>query len=197
MSFIGPPLPPGLSRDQGGEQDEQETIGPQRSSSFGPQLPPHLIKAQGGQEEDSNERVRSNQSTELEETGGSCYGPSLPSNLKKKRSSDEYDTAVATTSSPGYGPSLPPGFEIKQHCTDEEDGGEKGRGVIGPSLPPGVGVAQGEGIRELQDEEEEEVIGPMPVVGGVSEVEDSYRRKKEFEYRARVMKDRLLGKVHT
>ena len=195
--FIGPPLPPGLSKTQEAKVDsrDQDVTGPHGTSqsfSFGPQLPPHLSKREkklDQSEENDQERLNS-------DAASSHYGHILSS--ASKTSISDKDSTVATTSSSSYGPMLPPGFEVPG---DSVEGGRGGGDscadsrIIGPSLPPGVGVDESEGDEEEEEEEEEEVIGPMPVVGGVSEADSSMRRKKEFESRAKAMKEKLLGKV--
>ena len=170
MSFIGPPLPPGLSgakleEERDKEEDDECSHG---ASTFEPQLPRHVTR----QEAESINKPAA-------VSASSSYGPTLPS----KPSSDD----AATSSS--YGPSLPPGLGAKER--DEEEGGNTPNHsrVMGPALPPGVGVV------ESDEEDDDDIIGPMPVMGGVSEAEDRFRRKKEFEYRAKAMKDKILGKV--
>ena len=169
MAFIGPPLPPGLTK---ASRDKEDVAGPSKQSddySIGPQLPPGLSSqlASGERgEEESAPKVDSSSSSSL------------------------HGSSTSDRSSSSYGPALPPGFKV-QTCDEEAETLTSSSAVIGPSLPgrPSVGGVQGE------EEEEEQVIGPMPVVGVASEDVDIIRRKSAFESRAKAMKDKLLGKV--
>lgn len=192
--FIGPSLPGGLSKTQQ-EEGDLEVNGPHGdtySFSFGPQLPPHLSKREKKvdqtEEDAEDERLKS-------DLASAHYGPILSSTLKT--STSDNDSIVATGSNSSYGPMLPPGFVAPRGRME----GGRGEGnslansrIIGPSLPPGVSVAESEGDKEAE-KEDDEVIGPMPVMGGVSKTDSSMRRKKEIESRANAMKDKLLGKV--
>lgn len=142
---------------------------------IGPPLPPGMNKAQDKEEED----VIGAQS--------SCIGPQLPPAGQSRQLEEADPDSQGPSLQPdnNYGPALPPGFKV-QTCDDEE-AVESRCGGVGPTLPPGVGMAD--------SEEEDNVIGPMPVVGGVSEAYDSVRRRSEFESRAKAMKNKLLGKV--
>ena len=190
--FIGPPLPPGLNPARDVEEDDNNVAIPPRAlsgDSFGPQLSHDVSIAQvrrqvdheHDEEDDSQDREVGSKSAT---SATPCYGPTLPSKPLPKTSNDD-DLEVSSISR--YGPSLPPGFETK--------GSERAAQLsvdstaIGPSLLAGVGTTEA-----TEEEEEEEVIGPMPVVGEVNETES---RKREFESRAKAMKNKLLGKVHT
>ena len=185
--FIGPSLPPGLSKTQEEDRDP-EANGPRGGFGFGPQLPSYLSKREkkvDQVQENAEERLKS-------DVASAHYGPVLPSTLKT--STSDSDSTVSTCPSSSYGPMLPPGFEVPGGNMEGGRGGgdsPTNSETIGLSLPPGVGVVESEG----EEEEEEEVIGPMPVMGGVSEADSSMRRKREFESRANAMKDKLLGKV--
>ena len=182
MSFIGPPLPPGLSgaqREEDRDKDDDDK-GSHGTSTFGPQLPRHVTRQDG----DGDSSLDKERFKPAVVASSSCCGATLPSESKTCSNDD-----VSTSSS--YGPSLPPGFGVDEGEEEEERQSPSNRSrVVGPSLPPGVGVAESE-----EEEEDDDIIGPMPVRGGVSEAEEKFRKKKEFEYRAKVMKDKILGKV--
>ena len=198
--FIGPALPPGLSTAQNEDKDEKNLTGPHKSTSdisIGPQLPPNLSMHASTTQvaEKLDDSVHKKQSKQ--DTRATFYcGPSLPSDSITSTSDNDLPIVTSAGSSSSYGPTLPPGFEV--------GGGEESElppsnlKVIRPPLPPGMGITGDKGITEFEEEEEEDdVIGPMPMMGGVSEAENVFRRRKEFESRSKAMKDKLIGKVHT
>jgi hypothetical protein len=186
--FIGPPLPPGLRSE---EKKEAAVIGPDKS--IGPRLPPNLSTA------------NASDASKLKNTAAaaSFCGPSLPSGSVTFASNNDLPVSSTSTASGGsgsYGPCLPPGFGVDIRSS-KEDGEEplSDSRIIGPPLPPGVSATETEGDEgggPEEGEDEDDVIGPMPMVGGVNEAESTIRRRREFDYRSKAMKDKLLGKVH-
>ena len=61
--------------------------------------------------------------------------------------------------------------------------------MVGPSLPPGFQPA----LQQSSDDESDPGIGPMPHAADPQEVEKATAR--DFEMRAKKMKDKLLNKV--
>lgn len=190
--FIGPARPPGLRK----EEDKLE-IGPQiptSDASIGPRLPPNLRATTRITESDEIDDSIANK--DQSRVDSSCYGPSLPSvNSATPAKSDDHPTATSVEESDSYGPSLPPGFQARVgHGEDSEQPPTNSR-IIGPALPPAVGWGLSETEADLGKEEEDDVIGPVPMMGGVSEVESVLQRRREFESRSKAMKNKLLGKV--
>lgn len=94
-----------------------------------------------------------------------------------------------------YGPALPP--HLLQKKKDGIVPSQSQKRVLGPTLPKGyVPSASATPVLEERESSESEedgyIVGPTP---SAEKIDEEEYRIRQFEYRAKKMKDKLQGKV--
>lgn len=129
------------------------------------------------------------------ESDSQRIGPSLPPGLHLKKDLNKDSDVIGPCLPPGLskspetiaiGPCLPPGLGQSSNAHKAD--------MIGPCLPPGVGQSSSTYTVDDSDSDSDNYIGPQPSEMSNPD-DDKYYTTSEFEKRARLMRDKLEGKV--
>jgi len=161
---------------------------------YGPALPPGFHKVPPDTDHveilpglNRDRKRRRSRSSESSNASSSSQGSNRPDDDRRKLSEKE----ESVPSERLFGPALPKGFS---HASETQSTQSKESSFIGPVLPATATTAAAKTVSDNadDDEDDDDDIGPSPAINTESKTQSTI---EQIESRAKLMKDKLEGKV--
>jgi len=156
---------------------------------YGPSLPPGFTKVNSDTRHaevlprlSGDRKRRHSSSSDSSRSSSSSHHSDQPNSDRCQLSEKE----ESKTSVQLFGPALPEGFSAAGEIPSKEPS------FIGPVLPPTVATVDVTPVSDKDDDDDDDGIGPSPTLNTEAKTQSTI---EQIESRAKVMKDKLEGKV--